>query len=135
MSQIYEALRNAQDIRLKNGTAGKDGAGVMGIPDRRASRRWELYLPITVYGHAPGKSPFYQDAVAVSGNANGGLLVLRAPVRMGQDLLLMVDCTSQEQICRIVHLRSRDAKTNEVGVAFLSPCREFWQIPPAIVES
>jgi hypothetical protein len=65
----------------------------------------------------------------VSGSANGGLIVLRAPVQEGQDLLLINNYSSKVQICRVVDVSSRDAETSEVGVAFPSQHLEFWQIP------
>jgi hypothetical protein len=131
MSRIYEALKSAQDIRLKTGASDRDRLGGLDMPDRRRSKRWGLDVPLTVYGRASSGSPFYQKAEAVSGNANGGLIVLGAPVQEGQDLLLINNYSPQEQLCRVVHVRSRDAETSEVGVVFPSPHLEFWKIPTA----
>jgi len=54
---------------------------------------------------------------------------LRAPVFEGEDLLLINNWTSKEQICRIVRVRRRDAETNEIGVAFPSSNPDFWFVP------
>jgi hypothetical protein len=131
MSQIYEALRSAEATRMKSGPADRDRLGIMETGDRRQSRRWELDVPLTVYGREPNGAPFYLDAETVTGNADGGMIVLRMPVHEGQDLFLINNWTSQEQMCRVVHVRSRDAETHEVGVSFPSPHPEFWQIPDA----
>ena len=129
MSRIYEALRIMNATRSESGAADRDSLGVMEMPERRQSPRYELDVPLTIYGRAPSGSPFYQVADAVNGSADGGLIVLRVPVCEGQDLLLINNWTSKEQICRVVHIRGRDAETNEVGVAFPSPNPEFWQVP------
>lgn len=127
MSRIYEALKTAQAARAKSSATDVDSLGVVVMPERRQSPRLDLHAPLTVYGHESNESPFYQEAEAVNGSASGGLIVLRAPVRKGQDLLLINDWTSIEQICRVVHVRSRDAEINEVHVAFPSPHLEFWR--------
>ena len=131
MSRYYDALRNAEEARLRNSAADRDSLGTMEMPDQRQSRRWELDVPLTVYGRAPSGTPFYQEADAVNGSANGGLIVLRMPVNEGQDLLLINNWTSKEQRCRVVYVRNRDAETNEVGVAFPSSNPEFWEVPDA----
>ena len=128
MSRIYEALKTVEATRSKSGASDGDGLGVMEMPELRQSPRRELDVPLTVYGRASSGSPFYQKAEAVNGSAHGGLIVLRASVSEGQDLLLINNRTSKEQVCRVVHVRARDAETNEVGVAFPSPNPEFWQV-------
>ena len=129
MSRIYEALKLAQESRLKNAAAVGDGLGMMEMPDRRSGPRWDLGTHLTVYGRASDECPFYEEVQAFSVNAEGGLLLLRVPVRKGQDLLLINNRTSQEQICRVVHVRIRDTQTSEVAVTFSSAHPDFWQIP------
>jgi hypothetical protein len=129
MSQFYEALKIVEAARSESGAANGDSLGVMEMPEQRRSQRWELDVPLTVYGRGLSGSPFYKDADAVNGSAYGGVIVLRAPVCEGQDLMLINNWTSKEQVCRVVHVRGRDAETNEVGVAFSSLNPEFWQIP------
>jgi hypothetical protein len=115
--------------RLETSAPNKDNLGAMAMPERRRARRWELDVPLTVYGRTPVGSPFYQEADAVNASATGGLIVLRAPVREGEELLLINNCTSKEQLCRVVRVRSRDTETNEVGVVFPSSNPEFWYVP------
>ena len=128
MSQIYEALKHAQKLRLKNAADVGDGLGIMEMPDRRSGSRWDLSTHLTVYGRASDEHPFYEEVQAFSANAEGGLLLLRVPVREGQDLLLINNRTSREQICRVVHVRIRDTQTSEAGVTFLSAHPDFRQI-------
>jgi len=129
MSRIYEALKLVAATRAANGATVRESLGVMEMREQRRSRRWELDVPLTVYGRGPSGSPFYKEADAVNASAGGGLIVLRGPVCEGQDLLLINNWTSKEQVCRVVRVRGRDAKTNEVGVAFPSSNPEFWKIP------
>ena len=128
MSRIFDALKNVQATRSKSGTSDAEGLGVMERPELRQSPRRELDVPLTVYGRSASGSPFYQKAEAVNGSASGGLIVMGAAVIEGQDLLLINNRTSKEQVCRVVRVRSRDTETNEVGVAFPSPNPEFWQV-------
>jgi len=127
MSRIYEALKQAQDLRLKNSAAGGDCLGIMEMPDRRSDPRWDPGIHLTVYGRASDERPFYEEVQAFSANARGGLLLLRVPVRKDQDLLLINNRT-QEQICRVVRVRILDAQTSEVAVTFSSAHPDFWQI-------
>jgi hypothetical protein len=129
MSRIYDALKTAKRTRSTSGAGARESLGVMEGPEKRRSRRWELDVPLTVYGRGPTGSPFYKEADAVNGSADGGLIALRGPVCEGQDLLLINNWTSKEQVCQVVRVQSRDAETNEVGVAFPSPNPEFWEIP------
>jgi hypothetical protein len=129
MSRIYEALRTVEAKRSLSGARDRDSLGVMEMTERRRSRRWELDVPLTVYGHGSGGSPFYQEAEAINAGAEGALLLMRAPACEGQELLLINNYSSKEQLCRIVRVRSRDTETNEVGVTFPWPNPEFWHVP------
>ena len=86
-------------------------------------------MPLTVYGRGPNGNPFYQEANTLNASATGGLMVLRMPVHEGQDLLLINNWTSKEQLCRVVRVRARDAESYQVGVSFPSPNPEFWRVP------
>lgn len=134
MSRIYEAIRQAEESRAKRELASGDGIGVMEMPDRRHNRRWELGIHITVYGRASDESPFHEEVKAFSVNADGGLLLLNVPVCDGQDLLLINNRTSNEQICRVIRSRIRDIQTSEVAVVFPSPNFHFWEIPEIPIE-
>jgi len=131
MSRIYEALKNAQEQRSKNEISGRDGLGVMDMPERRGGVRRDLDIDLTVYGRRVSELPFLEHAHAVEGNSTGGLFLLAVPVLVGQDLFLINNRTSQEQLCRVVNVRARDPQTNEVSVLFPSPNPEFWEIPAA----
>jgi len=128
MSRIFDAIRNAQRIREGKVQPNAPVEGAVEIPDRRRSRRWSLDVSVYVYGHAPGKEPFYEEAHTLHVNANGALLLLNASVKKGQKLLLTNRLTQREQDCRVVFLGTRRSCTIEIGVAFPLSNPNFWNL-------
>ncbi len=126
MSRIYEAIRIANESKAKAGPGRSDSLGEMDLADRRVAPRIDLDIDLTVYGRAAGNSPFYERAKAISGNANGGVFQLSIPVVEGQDLLLINNGNSHEQVCSVMSVQIRDIQTSEVSVSFPMPNPGFW---------
>jgi hypothetical protein len=82
---------------------------------------------LTVYGRSAGESVFYEQAKAILGNANGGVFWLPIPVMEGQDLFLINNSNSQEQICNVVSVLADNIGTCEVRVRFPIPKPDFWK--------
>jgi hypothetical protein len=131
MSRIYEALRTVEAERSGVVAPDRGLLGIMERPDQRRFRRWELDVPLTVYGRGAGGSPFYQEAQALNVSAEGALVLIHEPVCEGQELLLINNYSSKEQRCQVVRVCSRDTETYEVGVKFPAPHLEFWNVPEA----
>jgi len=131
MSRIFDALKSAQTSRAKTSVQGGNILGLLEPQDRRESPRVEIDVELTVYGRTPGGPPFYDKAKAIRGNKNGGLLLMTVPVIEGQDLLLINNQISREQICRVLEFRARDAQVSEVSVIFSTPSDDFWVTPVA----
>ena len=74
-----------------------------------------------------GEETFYAQAKAISGNANGGVFLLSIPVLVGQDVLLINNGISEEQICNVIKVSVRDVQTSEVSVSFPIPNAAFWK--------
>lgn len=127
MSRIYDAIRTARESRAQSGLNRSDSLGQMELEDRRITLRKELDIDLTVYGRQTGGDTFYAQAKAISGNANGGVFVLSVPVVEGQDLLLINNGASQEQICNVISVHIRDMQTSEVSVSFPVPNSDFWK--------
>ncbi len=127
MSRIFDAIKNARESRSQKGMDVSDSLGEMELPERRVTPREELEINLTVYGRSACEAAFYEQATAISGNANGGVFLLGIPVLEGQDLLLINDGTSQEQICNVVSVRIQDMQTSEVSVSFPLPNADFWK--------
>jgi hypothetical protein len=129
MSRIFDAIRHAQLVRAGKVSAKSPGTDAVEAPDRRGSRRWSLDIPVYVYGHGQGKEPFHEEAHTLRVNANGALLLLSAPVRMGQKLLLTNSLTQREQDCSVVFIGTKRSRTVETAVAFPLTNPDFWQLP------
>jgi hypothetical protein len=127
MSRIFDAIKSARESRSKNGLDNSDILGEMELPERRVTPRKELDIDLTVYGRSSCEDVFYEQARAISGNVNGGVFLLAIPVLEGQDLLLINNGTSQEQICNVVSVRIQDIQTSEVSVSFPLPNPDFWK--------
>ena len=130
MSRIFDAIRNARESRSQKSLDTSDMLGERELSERRVTPRSELDIDLTVYGRSACEAAFYEQAKAVSGNANGGVFLLAIPVLEGQDLLLINNDNSQEQICNVVNVRIQDIQTSEVSVSFPLPNADFWK--PAV---
>jgi len=127
MSRIYDAIRTARESRANSGMNSSDCLGQMELEDRRVTPRKDLDIDLTVYGRLSGEDTFYTQAKAISGNANGGVFLISVPVVEGQDLLLINNSVSEEQICNVLSVHIRNMQTSEVSVSFPSPNSCFWK--------
>jgi hypothetical protein len=127
MSRIFDAIRIARNSRDQNGVNYSERLGQMELEERRIAPRKGLDIDLTVYGRLPGEDTFYSQAKAISGNANGGVFLLSVPVVEGQDLLLINNSNSEEQICNIISVHILDMQMSEVSVSFPIPNASFWK--------
>jgi len=127
MSRVYDGIKKARELRDQNGLNSSDHLGTMDLPERRINPRIDLDLDLVVYGRFPDADAFYAQAKAISGNANGGVFLLSIRVVEGQDLLLINNVTSVEQICNVLRVKIRDFQTSEVAVGFPLPNSDFWK--------
>jgi hypothetical protein len=134
MSRIFEAIQSARESRGRTGVGVSDGLGEMDLPERRLDPRTALGMQLTVYGRTDTDAPFYEEAKAITGNANGGLFLLSVPVNEGQDLLLINNSNSKEQLCTVVSVRVIAIQTSEVSVSFPAPNPAFWEAPKRTAE-
>ena len=126
MSRIYDAMKSARDSKTRSGLNASDSLGEMEFLEGRVASQAELDIDLAIYGRSACDATFYESAKAISGNVNGGVFLLGIPVFEGQDLLLINNNTSQEQICNVVTVRIRDIQTSEVSVSFPLPNPTFW---------
>src|SRR5487761_225681 len=82
---------------------------------------------VYVYGHGPTKNPFYEEARALNATAEGGLLILSAPVNRGQKLLLINGAAQDPVEAQVVRTRTLDAQMFEAEIAFPVPQPDFWR--------
>jgi len=91
-----------------------------------------MSIPVTVKWKAPDGQDVEESTASLVLNAHGALLPIAKPLTTGQVLRLINKTTSREQPCRVVHLGERTGGKIHVGLEFLQPAPEFWNIsfPP-----
>jgi len=124
MSQIFEALRRAED--LESARKRMRGAAETGSMDRRRAERRSIAALIRIYGHGQGLNPFFEENPVLNASGTGALLLMRTPVVAGQKLLLINEAAERVQECRVVRTSCCDSQELEVAVEFLTPQPEFW---------
>jgi hypothetical protein len=89
-------------------------------------------LPVVVCGESAERKLFQEEALTVTFNAHGVLLVLNEKVELGQKLLLMNPTTWDEQEARVAYFTASYGGLTYVGMEFMRPAPEFWPIsnPP-----
>jgi len=99
---------------------------------QRRSKRLRLVVPVEVIAFEGESEAFREATRMLSVNANGGLLVLDRSVSRGQVLHLVNQRTAEHQECRVVNVDACEDGKSEVGVEFIGPAGNFWQIsfPP-----
>jgi hypothetical protein len=64
----------------------------------------------------------------LSVSRHGGLIALRASVNWGQSLMLTNPLSRVSQECRVVYLGPEQQEQRQVGIEFLGPVTNFWNI-------
>lgn len=98
---------------------------------RRRSQRLLLQVPVVVRAEATG-GKLEEATHTLVVNAHGALIALEASVQSGETLLLRNKATGEEQPCRVVYLGPPASRGLQVGMEFIKPAPQFWQIsfPP-----
>lgn len=94
--------------------------------DRRATRRVEVQLPVSVQGLGPRSEAFCEEVRTISINANGGMMALRMPVLPGQRLVVTNRANEQTEEALIVWARPKSPSGTNLGFRFSSANPRFW---------
>jgi hypothetical protein len=94
--------------------------------DRRATRRVEVQLSISVQGLGPRSEAFCEEARTISINAHGGMMSLIMPVLPGQRLVVTNHGNELTQEAVIVWARPKSPSGTNLGFRFSSANPEFW---------
>jgi hypothetical protein len=99
---------------------------------RRRSKRLHLRIPVAVYGQNRAIGAFREETETNLVNANGGLVMLAARVRMGETFLVVNKATQEEQQCRVVYVAPLEGPKKKVGFELLRSAPNFWRVdfPP-----
>jgi hypothetical protein len=90
-------------------------------------------MPITVRTEdAPRDASFEEETHTLIVNLHGALILLEKKVTKGQKLRMKNRVTQAEQVCQVASLGSKAEGKTQVGVEFVQPSPDFWQIsfPP-----
>jgi hypothetical protein len=101
-------------------------------PGRRRSMRVLLSVPIHVNGKDRKNREFNEESRTLVVNAHGALISLAAAVIAGQEITVANEATQQARDCRVVYLGSGASGKVQMGIEFVKPSPNFWQIdfPP-----
>jgi len=134
MSKNFDAPSN---LRPSGTVHENDTAPAPPRADRRRCARWNAHVPVFVYGHPAGQSPFHEDAYSAVVSERGALLIMTTPVPVGEMLLLTNKVTQADQECRVAHVGPRDGPSVQVAVEFTAAAPHFWRVtvPPRRVAS
>ena len=99
---------------------------------RRKSQRVVLKVSILVQGKDTRGKEFSENTESISVSAHGCLLLLSATVAKGQPLIIRNLRTNFSQECSVVYMGREQDIRREVGVSFMMPNSNFWQVnfPP-----
>ena len=95
--------------------------------DLRRSPRVPSDVVLGVYGHAPGGDSFFSAGRAVNISETGALILLEKPLSCGDQVLLVNQANSQEQLATVVRFAGKRNGIESVGVAFSEANGAFWR--------
>jgi hypothetical protein len=100
--------------------------------NRRRTQRVAMQIEVRVSGDNAEGARFMEDTNTVEISAFGGSVILQAPVRTGQRLVLSDLKTNVTVECMVAHCGTKST-AGQVGLAFIVANRSFWPIvfPPA----
>jgi hypothetical protein len=100
--------------------------------DRRRSQRVMLSVAVRVSGTNANGVAFAEDTATVVVNADGGMVLLKSAVRIGQQLNLRNINTSEDALCVAIDANTGSNEAREVGMEFVAAAPRFWRVsfPP-----
>ena len=98
----------------------------------RRSERVLLDMQVVIRGESPERRSFEEETFTVTVSAHGALLMLAAPVSIGQRLRVLNPANWEEREGKVAYKGQLYAGLAQVGVEFTQPSPEFWPVnsPP-----
>jgi hypothetical protein len=127
MSKIFEALKRAELLRAKPKDTETPGVSTLSHTERRGTGRIHVHIPLFIYGHTPGGTPFYEEAHTIVINGAGGLISTTSSVQPGQRLVVTNEGNDQTQECVVVSVRAKLAHSSHIALKFPTPMPQFWR--------
>ena len=95
--------------------------------DRRATSRIDARLPLFICGSLLGGDPFYEEALTISINGTGGLILMASSVQPGQRIMVTNQGNDQTQECVVVSVEGQHARGSFIALKFPTPMLQFWR--------
>lgn len=94
----------------------------------RRSQRVTLRVPVVVSASKTGNGINFERTHTIAVSRYGGLIALHGSVSPGQNLLLTNSSTRESKECRVVYLGPNNLDKRQVGIEFVDPVTDFWNI-------
>jgi len=127
MSKLFNVLKLAPWTRAKPPAPRTPAIISPARPERRATVRTYVQIPLFVYGYPPEGEPFYEEVTTIAINADGGLISMETVVRPGQLMLVTNKGNEQAQQCIVVSVVARLGNKLDVEIKFPIPTPQFWR--------
>ena len=98
----------------------------------RRSQRLLITAKIAVRGECADGTVFEEQTQTVTVSSHGAMILLNAPVQIGQNLFLRHVDSREEVAAAVVHAGGRQAGKTQFGIEFQTPSPWFWRVafPP-----
>ena len=98
---------------------------------RRRSKRLRVRMRIAVRVETDRREIFWEETDSLIINAHGALILLAAHVSRDKFLTIRNPKTGKEILARVTSLGQRFMGKAEVGIEFIRPAPEFWDLDNA----
>lgn len=95
--------------------------------DLRRAPRVPSDVVLGIYGHAPDGDSFYSAGRAINVSETGALILVEKAPSCGDQVLLVNQANSQEQLATVVRFAGKRNGLEGVGVAFTEANGAFWR--------
>jgi hypothetical protein len=98
------------------------------MDERRRCERFQLTIPVKVYGRTPRNHPFRDVTASMAVSLYGGLLEMEPKVKVGQKVTIVNSFTEEERESRVVYVDSKERGRGKVAVEFANDAGDFWHV-------
>jgi hypothetical protein len=104
----------------------------LGATQPRRSQRLLITAKIAVRGEYADGTVFEEQTQTVTVSSHGAMILLNAPLQIGQNLFLRHIDARDEVAAAVVHVGGRQAGKTQLGIEFQVPSPRFWRVafPP-----
>lgn len=101
---------------------------------KRRSKRVKARVPIIVRAQKLERGREPEKTVALIVNAHGALILLAMQVAVDEFVIVANPKNEKELLCRVTHLGPTFMGKAEIGIEFIRPSPDFWDITETPVD-